>query len=128
MAPMPSKADLLERAAARVATDRRFLASLLADWTGGDLDIARLAHELHCDASGITRLALCFRPRQDPAGFRVDVARIAASVGVSAARLTDFLREAEALAAFRRPAPLDGALLAAARDRIEPGESEPDKN
>lgn len=125
MTPTPSKADLLERAAARVALDRRFLASLMADWTGGDLDFARLAYELRCDPGCVTRLALCFRPRQDPAGFRADVARIAASVSISEACLTAFLREAEALAAFRKPASAGGALLAAARDRVE---REPDKN
>src|SRR5207244_11515121 len=112
----PSKARLLERAAARVANDKRFMASVFLDWTGGNVDFSRLAQSLDCDAAAVTRIALCFRPRSEPAAFREDVARIAAEGGVQERRLLALISEADALAAFRLSARVAPSMLAAARD------------
>jgi hypothetical protein len=87
------------------------------------MDLARVAAVLKCDAASVTRLALCFRPRPEPAAFRSDVACLATSTGVDEARLTSFLREAQSLAAFRKPA-AEGRMLAAARDQMPRDEDE----
>jgi hypothetical protein len=118
MVQSPSNIEMLERAAGRLATDDRFLSSLLAGGPAGRLNIDQLARELNCSPETIVRLALCFRPRQSPTDFQADVGRIATSLGMSEERLTVFLREAEVLAAFRRPPAADQGMLAAARDRI----------
>jgi hypothetical protein len=116
MRSVPSRVDLLKRAVSRLVTDHRFFASALFDWSDGDIDFTRIAGVLGSDQASIIKLALCFRPRCEPSHFRDDIARIAVSIGVDAGRLTEFLREADALAAFRRPA--EQGLLAAARDFI----------
>jgi hypothetical protein len=112
----PSRAELLERAAVRLAANHRFVASLLAAWSGGNVDLKRVALTLNCDVAAVTRLALCFRPRSTSEDFGKDIAEIATRTGVAEAHLMTFLREAESLAAFRRGAAAEEGVLAAARD------------
>jgi hypothetical protein len=118
----PSRDQLLKRAALRIAGDDRYVASAFREWSNGPPDLERLATSLECDHGQVVQVALCRRPRHDPPGFRADVARIAEVTGVSGDLLASFLREAEALAAFRSSSAQP--TLAAARDVIAKDDSE----
>lgn len=111
--------DLLRRAAERAGEDAFFLASLLLPYARAEgLDDAALAARLGCPSAALPRLLLCRRPRQDPAGFRDDVERIAAAFDLDPGNLAASLRLAEALEALRAAGPAGAeGWLAAARDR-----------
>ena len=110
----PSREDMLERAAARVADDPAFMASALRDWGGGRFDIQAVMAYLERGKEAVTKLALCQRPRAGSVTFRADVVRMAIHSSVDEQRLLALLREADSLAAFRKS---DGSqMLAAARD------------
>src|SRR5262245_45749836 len=108
----PTAEEMLERAALRVAGDETFIASLLREWCGGELDFEAIARFLGCPRASVVKLALCRRP---PASmFQSDVKRIATHASVDEARLVPLLREAASLAAFRSST--GSQMLAAARD------------
>lgn len=110
----PSREEMLERAAARVADDEAFVASALRDWGGGHLDLDGAASFLGCTRKAVVQLALCRRPLGMSKSFRQDVAQIAAHTCIDETRLLELMREAASIAAFRKS---DGAqMLAAARD------------
>lgn len=119
---------LLRTAARRAESDPFFLASALATYREEHaMDDEALASWLGCDTGALPRLGLCRRPRQDAAGFRDDVRRIATDSGIEPLRLQALLREAGAFDAVRG----SYAALLAARDaplwstaeRLEPADA-----
>jgi hypothetical protein len=107
----------LVRAAARLAGDRRFMASALAITNGGKLEEAISATRLQCSIDAVVDLALCFRPSGKSEGFKTDVQRIAEFVGVPAGQVAALIREAEAIEVLRGHQPTE--FLAAARDKLQ---------
>ena len=66
----------LDGLARRVADDRFFLASALADYARSErLDDAGLAGALGCAVDALTTLRLCRRPAGDAATFRAIASR-----------------------------------------------------
>ena len=118
MSGTPSKAELLESAAFRLAEDDRYMASAFAVWGGGRLELSKIAETLGCGLAEVARLALCRRPPGRSVNFLHEVRRIATAVGVSEFPLAALLREADALTAFHNKDGQIGGLLAAARDSI----------
>src|SRR5438093_3989449 len=120
-----SPRSLLERAAARAATDPFFLGSALAVYRSGEgLDGAALARRLGCSADTLPRLALCRRPVSSDPAFAADVRRIATWAGVDPDELANVLRYAESIEALwerRRSSASGQGTLLAARDRDEAG-------
>jgi len=108
----PDSATLLQRAAARVSRDDAFVAAAFRQWCGDELDLEAIARELACDRSAAVLAAFCRKPRLDR--FRNDVSAIAQSCRVDSNRLSELLRQAASIAAFRAGA--GHQLLAAARD------------
>ncbi len=110
---------LLRRAAERAGDRPFYLASALLAYARAErLDDAGLAAALGCDPARLPALLLCRRPTGEGAVFRADVEAIATRFGLSAVRLAQVIRRANALVAFQGSAPAQpGGLLAAARDR-----------
>src|SRR5437660_856386 len=101
MSASDSKNPLVQ-AAARIGKDPFFLGSCLAEFREiRGLHTDGVAQFLECVPGVLPRLSLCRVPRQKPAAFREDVARIAAFVGANAARLASMLREVSAVRALR---------------------------
>jgi hypothetical protein len=114
---MTGLSELLARLARRVRDDPFFLASLLALYAESEgIDDAGLA----CPADTLTALRLCRAPREDAAGFREDIGRLAARFGVDADRLIEVVRRGQALRRMRGAAPAARGYLMAARDGEEP--------
>lgn len=112
----PTAEEMLEQAAMRVACDETFIALLLREWCGGNLDFEAVASFLGCARASVVKLALCRRP---PAStFLSDAKKIAAYASVDEPRLLALLREAASLAAFRSST--GSQILAAARDDRDP--------
>src|SRR5581483_9178236 len=113
---------VLRCAAERAAERPFFLASPVLTYARAEgLDDIGLAAELGCDVASLPALLLCRRPTGEGRVFRAEVEAIARRFGVSAARLGQILRTADALAAFERAgSDQHGGLLAAARDREAP--------
>ncbi|MBV8593225.1 MAG: hypothetical protein JOZ27_02870 [Caulobacteraceae bacterium] len=106
----------LRRAADRLRWDSDYLASAYQDWAGDNYDLNNLAQRLVATVDSVVDAALCRRPYSSGINFSDNVAKIARHAGLDFDVLLAFLREAEALRAFR-VAPAKGGLLAAARDR-----------
>jgi len=106
----------LARAAARLASDRRFMASALAATNGGEWNETAVTDRLQCSIESAINLSLCFRPSGSSASFRVEVQRIAEFIGVSAGEIAALIREAEAIEVLRGDSSTE--FLAAARDRL----------
>lgn len=117
----------IDSLAHRVRDDEYFLASAFAVYqTTEQLDAAGLAAALACEPDILGPLALCRRPREPH--FQRDIDLIVERFALDAGALTEILRRADAIDAFRRPA-VEQSFTAAARDRsIEPpeGQSEND--
>jgi hypothetical protein len=110
-------ARLTRRAAERAAERPTFMAWVLARYRDAEgVDDDQLAHFLGITREALDQLALCGRPRQDL--FKEDVAAIAERFGADPHRLTNLIRQVDALGAFAR-APAAGSLgvMAAARGR-----------
>ncbi len=103
---------------AHLARERsNLLASLLAEYQDlVGLDDAALAMFLRCDAKGLSRLALCSRPRSVP-DFRSDVDRIATYIPCDPRQLAILVRAVETRQALRQAPPSRSSMLLAARDR-----------
>lgn len=115
---MSEALDWLSR---RVEDDPSFLASVLADYaTAERLDDAGLAAALGCPLENLARVRLCRTPRADPAGFRADVAEIAAAFAVDPLRLASAVRRVQSLRQFRGAA-APGSLLAARQRPADDG-------
>jgi hypothetical protein len=113
-------ASLLRLAAERAAGRAFYLASVLLPYAEVEgLDEAALAERLGCRPADLPRLLLCRRPRPEPPAFGADVERIAAAFGLSALRLAEVVRLADALRALGDAEASGEATgwLAAARDR-----------
>ena len=125
MTSIPTRETLLERAALRAADDPWMLASALCvvSTDGSLLDLDAVSAALSCDRERVVALALCRRPNPDSPSFRDDVASIATTNHIDPVRLLNLLREAEALAAFRKAS--GRQVLAAARD-AQPTDKERD--
>jgi hypothetical protein len=107
--------------AKRVEGDPFFLAALLKLYADGErLDDAGLAAALDCRPEILPSLRLCRAPRDDPKGFRADVARIAGHFGLDEARLLGVLRRAEALRGLAAAQAGTRGMLLAARDAPPP--------
>jgi hypothetical protein len=109
----PGAGQPLDRLAARLKTERGFMASALAALLAKDgLTEPRLAQRLRMPAANLARLALCRRPRADQADFVDQVRQIALYAGADANQLARLIRQAEALenqaAAQKAPAPKPG--------------------
>ena len=92
--------------------------------------LADLCELLRCDEHGLFRLALCRRPREYGAAFRLDVNRIASFAGVDPRILANLLREASFLAALPRGTGASSRMLWAAReqdDRFGPPAQPPEQ-
>lgn len=127
--------ERLDGLAGRVADDRFFLASALADYARGErLDDAGLAGVLGCAIDDLTALRLCRRPVGDAATFRAIIAQIAAYCGVDRAALAAIVRRADALDSLRADTATGagdgrGTLLAAREregDAADEGQADPD--
>jgi hypothetical protein len=124
--PVPSKEELLERAALRVAEDEAYVAFDFRTWTGGTLDWDAVSDFLHCARTAAVKVSLCRRPA--PLSFKADASKIAALGGVDENLLIDLLRQAASLKAFRASG--GSQLLVAARDapsELAEGPDEEDK-
>lgn len=108
----------IQTAVDKAAHDPFFLGFLLEVAASfGRLDATSLATSLGCSVDALTKLYLCRAPREDAAGFRDDVQRIAAFSGCDANSLARLLRHASAMGALRgSAAPAPGSVLLAARD------------
>jgi hypothetical protein len=115
--------EALDALARKVQGDPFFLASLLALYARSEgLDDGGLAAALGCPPGKLTELRLCRAPRPDPAGFREDVAGIAAEFGLDADRLAGAVMRGRAIREIGA-APAGGrGFLMAARDEQPPGE------
>lgn len=133
---MVAKPGALERFAQRLRQQPAFMAYVLQRiMTYEHMDEERLARQLGVDALGLTRLALCKRPRPDPEHFNADVQAIADYTGANMTELLRLLRTMDTLEAFQEvptpqptpepdeeavtPSPTLRAGLVAARDRAE---------
>src|SRR5262245_14973563 len=115
----------LEALAQKVQTDPFFLASVLALYARSeDLDDGGLAAALECGPEELRRLRLCRAPRADPAGFREDIACVAAEFHLDPDRLTEAVMRGRAIQAMRAAPSGSRGFLMAARDE-EAGKSEP---
>lgn len=106
----------LRRAVYRLGSDENYIASAYQDWAGSDLDLSKVADRLAAPMDAVIEAGLCRRPWSSRPSFADDVAKIAAHAGLEFDILMAFLREAEALKAFRA-GNLKDSLLAAARDQ-----------
>lgn len=106
----------LQRALERLSYDAGFVASAYRDWSGEQVDLSRIAKKLTTDLDTIIQVGLCRRPWASSPSFASDVTKIAIYGRLCSDAFMEFLREAEALRAFRMGSSGDG-LLAAARDQ-----------
>jgi hypothetical protein len=95
------------------------MASALQVYGGGKLEFGELAAALNADEPAIVRLALCKRPRAHADQFASDVKAIARACGIGAEKIAEVVRRADALGALRNS---PNAFMAAARDRVDPGD------
>jgi hypothetical protein len=118
--------EALDALARRAQGDPFFLASLLARYAQSEaLDDHGLAAALGCPPERLSALRLCRAPRPDPAGFREDVAVIAAELGLDPDRLAEAVMRGRAIEEIGA-APAGGrGFLMAARDDEPPEESGP---
>lgn len=117
----------LEALSRQVTGDPFFLGQALAVWASSEgLDDAGLAARLGVTPETLVLLRLCRRPHPEPDRFRADVERIAARFGVSADRLAEIVRRADALERLGSAGQKTGGLLIAARDRPDAAEDEPE--
>jgi hypothetical protein len=118
--------EALDALARKVQGDPFFLASPLALYARSEhLDDAGLAAALGCPPVRLSGLRLCRAPRADPAGFREDIAGIAAEFGLDPDRLADAVITGRAIRAIGA-APAGGrGFLMAARDEPPPDEGRP---
>ena len=79
------------------------------------LDDAALAAELGCNVAELRGLRLCRAPRDDQAGMREDIRRVAEVLGLNEGKLVRVVRRAKVMAMFQNK----GGSLMAARDRDE---------
>lgn len=116
---MMADEGLLRRAAERASQQQFYLASALLPYARAvSLDDAELATALGCTRADLPSLLLCRRPTGEGAVFRADVEAIARRFSLSAIRLGQIIRTADALVAFEGAgSEARGGLLAAARDR-----------
>src|SRR5205814_4255383 len=106
----------LENFARRAGGGPFFLASLLAEYARSEqLDYAGLAAALGCRPGDLTGLRLCGAPDADPAGFRRDVAAIAAHFHLDPDRLAGVVRRGQALQRLREASGGSRGTLMAAR-------------
>jgi hypothetical protein len=123
--PVPSKAELLERAILKVANEEKYVASDFRIWTGGKLNLDAVSEFLHCNRATVIKIGLCLRP--SPTSFRTDTAKIAAFGAVDEQLLIDLLRQAASLSAFRSSG--ESPVMAAARDaRVDESENPKDED
>jgi hypothetical protein len=111
--------DDLQRSAERAMhVSGEVVASLIRVWERA-FPQASLATHLGCSERAVLELALSLRPRADH--WVMDVAEIAAAVGIDAERLEVFFRKTEVLdrLALAHPVDADVGQLLAARDRDE---------
>ncbi|MGX9118987.1 hypothetical protein ACWTU6_20320 [Mesorhizobium sp. BHbsci] len=106
----------LRRAVDRLQHDDDYIASAYQDWAGSRVDLTVIAEKLVATVDAVIQAGLCRRPWSSKPSFMSDVAKIASHSGLEFDTLLAFLREAEALRAFRAGLSTNG-LLAAARDR-----------
>lgn len=104
-----------ERTAKRLATDERFIASLVGVTAEGNLPIKEMESELLCERNIVLRLCLCRVPRPEQDLFRQDIEELAAFTGIEANRIAAMIRRNQALFAFKAGTQKD--FLAAARDK-----------
>jgi hypothetical protein len=116
----------LDALARKVQGDPFFLASLLTLYArSDDLDDTGLAAALGCPPERLSGLRLCRAPRPDPAGFREDVAGIAAEFGLDPDRLAEAVMRGRAIREIGA-APAGGrGFLMAARDEQPTDQSGP---
>lgn len=108
----------IDRLAMRVLDDPRFLGAALAAYARDEgLDDAGLAAWLGCSLDGLTRLRLCYRPREDR--LHDDLRLLSQRFGARALALLQALRRADALTALRAAPGESTAALLAARDHEE---------
>ena len=109
-------ANPLDEMAERTRHEPFFFGCLLEQYAVvGGLDDAALAAELGCKVADLRGLRLCRAPRDDQAGLREDVRRVAEALGLNEGKLTRVVRRAKATAMFQGK----GGSLMAARDRDE---------
>ncbi|MFO0808614.1 MAG: hypothetical protein U0746_08325 [Gemmataceae bacterium] len=106
--------DPLTELARRATGDPFFLGCDLAGYAASErLDDAALAAKLGVAAEGLTMLRLCRSPREDVAGFREDMERVATKYAADVDALMRAVRHARVLAKLRAAG---GGGLMAARD------------
>lgn len=124
---MTTKPGSLERFAQRLRTQPAFMAYVLQRvMTYERMDEQQLAQQLGTSVAGLTRLALCKRPRPDPEHFTADVQAIANYTGADMTELLRLLRIVDTLEAFQeglppQPAPEPGEEAVAPSPALRPG-------
>jgi hypothetical protein len=109
-------ANPLDEMAERSRHERFFFGCLLEQYAVVEgLDDAALAANLGCTVDDLRGLRLCRAPRDDRAGLREDIGRVAAALGLNEGKLTRVVVRARATAMLRGK----GGSLRAARDRDE---------
>lgn len=109
-------ANPLDEMAERSRHEPFFFGCLLEQYAVAEgLDDAALAAKLGCEVADLRRLRLCRAPRDDQAGSREDVRRVAEALELDEGKLTHVVRRAKVAAMFRG----QGGSLMAARDRDE---------
>src|SRR5690606_13065302 len=110
--------NLLRRMAQRLTTEPEYMAYLIERATqSGETAWGVVARRLGISEDAVVKLALCRRPRTDQ--MLSDLQDIAEYVGVNRAHLLRFVREVEALEAFRRQDSDSATWLIAARDKSD---------
>jgi hypothetical protein len=130
---------VLSALARRLRRDPRYMAYVLAAYQDQEgLTDEELTHELGTLPELAVRLALCKRPSSSSPNFTEQVRDLADYTLTDAARLTSILRQVDALEGLSEwvavsTAPQDeegesdhvlSGLLAAARDRVEPADTD----
>ena len=82
------------------------------------MDDATLAQFLGCPVETLPALKLCGTPREEAAGFRADMERVAQHFGLSLDRLVEAVRRGQALQRLRTASHASRGLLAHIQTRL----------